>query len=128
MGIEIIPPGPSDPTAPAASVINQGAVTAPAANTVIVAVTPTVPGVYQVVASFAFEGTVTTADEDNIKLVVNSVTKSFLTAPPAASPGGGLIQYTLNIAWTTGTIALRSINAGSVAAIYSGTIVATQVG
>jgi hypothetical protein len=128
MGIDITPPGPVDSLAPQASVINYGSVTTPAAAGLIVAVTPAVAGTYQVVIEFSLGGTVSASDLNNIKLVVNGSTKSILGLPASVAGGGSEVSYTLNIAWTAGSIAIEAVALATSGAIYTCNLIVTQVG
>jgi hypothetical protein len=128
MGISVEPPGPADPVAPAASVINFGSVTTPGAGGLIVAVTPTVPGVYQVQIEFTLGGTVSASDLNNIKLLVNGSTKAILGLPAVVASGGSEVSYTLNIAWTAGSIAIEAVALATTGAIYTCNLIVTQIG
>jgi hypothetical protein len=128
VGISVEPPGPVDSLAPAGSVINFGSVTSPGAAGLIVAVTPTVPGTYQVRIIFNLQGTVSASDLNNIKLVVNGSTKSTLVMSPAVTGNGADLDLTLNIAWTAGSIAIEAVALSTTGAIYSCNMIVTQVG
>jgi hypothetical protein len=114
--------------APQASQVNYGSVTSPGAAGLIVAVTPSGPaGVYQVQIEFSLGGTVSATDLNNIKLLVNGSTKSILGLPAVVAGGGAEVSYTLNIAWTAGSIAVEAVAAATTGAIYTCNLIVTQV-
>lgn len=126
MGIEIQPPGPATQPQLAASTINHGQVTAPAAAGLIAAVTPAKPGEYQVQVYFLLSGTVSGSELDNIKLLLAGATVSILSVAPVASPGGVPTPYVFTVNYVSGSIAIEAVGAGTATAVYSCTLVVTE--
>ena len=127
MGIDIQPPGPAVTPVPAGSISGYGTITAPAAGGTVAAIVSTPVGTYNVTVLYYLSGTVTAADTDNFKLVANSVTVAHLPCPANAASGDQVLQFSMTIVKATTTIALQALAAGSVAAVYTATIIATQV-
>lgn len=128
MGIEVSPPGPADPLVPAASLVTHSTATGPGAATSLGAINAPPAGTYKVDIYLQLTGTTAAADQDNVRLQVDSVT--IVTLPLNTSLTTGVVMPPISIIVTTaGTnIRLQTVAAGTATAAYSATTVITRVG
>jgi hypothetical protein len=128
MGIAIRPPGPADPVTPTASLMNRGTATGPAAGQVIAVINVPPPGVYHVRIYLSLSGTITAAEQDNMKLLVNSVVLTNLPVDAVAETVNVSPVIECDVSVPAGNISVQAIAAAGVAAVYSCFLVATRTG
>ncbi len=117
MGVSVAPPGPADPVAATPSLAAFGSVVGPAGGGTIAQIVAPPAGVYELLIYNGLSGTITVAEQDNLRLVVNAVTIVTLPIDAVADT-------------TANSPPLRLIvrNAAGVAAAYTTLLVATLIG
>jgi len=128
MGIDIQPPGPSIEPAVAVSTIVFGTVTAPGVSTTIVGTAALPDALYRIDVYVVVTGTVTVADNNNVKFVINGSGTAALAVQAEAAFSGTPTPITVYKRSGGGTILLVAVAAGGAAAVYSGTLIVTEVG
>jgi len=128
VGISVEPPGPSDPLAPTPSLVNKNVTTGPAAGAGLATIAAPPAGIYKVDVYVEYSGTVAAADQDNLRLQVDSVTLVGLLAS-AAITSGDVNPIQSFIVRTIGTnIRIQAVALATATAVYTTMLVATQVG
>lgn len=136
MSIKITPPGPAADIsgAGAASLTQHGVATGPAGNATITSIAAgnLVTGQrYQVDAYVYFNGTTASpADDDNVKLVANGLSRAIITIDGTPASIGRVVKVTAFTPPHDGVnaVAIQAIAAATGTAIYHATIIAIPLG
>jgi hypothetical protein len=128
MGIEITPPGPATPLASGASITSSGTQTGPAAFTSICGPVGLSAGTYDIKVYFAYSGTMTAAELNNIRVVIGAANQGFIPVANVVSnnPMSPFYQCQGVLA-AAGSILLQNIAAAGAAAVYNASVVVTRV-
>ncbi len=105
----------------------HGAVTGPAASAVLAQLTGLAAGRYAIDVSVYYSGTVTSAEADNVQLLVDGTQTDVLAVPPAAATTGAIAQFAFEHLTTTGAIALEAVANAGASAVYHVLLVAARL-
>ncbi len=119
---------PAGASAPVASLFAFGTQTGPLAGTNIASMVAPAPGLYAMTLLNEVSGTVTAAEQDNLRLAVNAVTViSGLPLPAGAAAGGQAQPISANVRVPAGNVSVQAKGNAGVAAVYTSLIIATLI-
>jgi hypothetical protein len=127
MGVLITTPGPGVTPAPESSRTNFGSVTAPGAGATIASISTAAGGIYAIAVTIMLAGTLTVADPNNFKLVVNGATLATLPIGIAAPDGAGPFTYNFQAQSNGTNFIVEAVAAGGAAANYNALISVTEI-
>ena len=127
MGVQIQPPGPAVSPVPAASLLNYGANTAPTAFKTLAIISSPPAGVYKVTVYPELSGTVSSSDEDNMRLAVDGTVLATIQVPAQLTTGGQGQPISVYVRTVGTSISVQAVAAGGASAVYAVLLIATKV-